>query len=387
VEDKPIERSSNYLVHQDDQEPRMRRITPNYLYLAALGLLFAANVHAYEWNIGPWRAPLAGPAPPTLEFSGLWPDTCIPRLLDARLADGTLQLRTQSGSNQCLQSDTLFSIPVQLVPQISGANAIAWLHRRENEADYQLYGYRLHNPHTFPALEPSSGWWWPEPEGPNNSGGPGTGLTVDYQQGLLTLVSQAYDPLGNPEWQLATGTLRGEVFNAPLIRFSDGQTLTGQYRLPELSVGRDELSVQFHSALSATAWFSHRRGTNLDSPIDLRSVSMIRYMMNPPVLERLLTGRWLVTTKRDSGNTPLVDTVRIQDIALTDSNQLNLLNARGDGIGNCELQPNRPEAAPVTCTLNGLALFGKISISSVGFDRMDGHDESGRQILVIRMPR
>ena len=124
--------------------------------------MLAANVQAYEWNIGPWRAPLAGPAPVTLEFSGLWPDTCVPKIANTRLVGKTLEIRTNSAPDHCVQSETLFSIPVQLLREISGAQSIAWLHRRDNETDYQLYGFRLQDPGTHPTIEPSSGWWWPE---------------------------------------------------------------------------------------------------------------------------------------------------------------------------------------------------------------------------------
>ena len=365
----------------------MRQLITIRLCQCVLGLLLAVNAHAYEWKIGPWLAPLAGPAPVTLEFSGLWPDTCIPRLINTRLVEETLEMRTQSAPDRCLQSETLFSIPVQLLKDTATARSIVWLHRRENETDYQLYGFRLREPDTFPTIEPSSGWWWPESGGPEDSGGPGTGLTVDYQQGLLTLLSQAYDVLGAPEWQLATGALRGEVFNAPLIRFSNGQTLTGDFQLPDLTVGRDELSVQFHSAVSATVWFSHRQGINLDSPVELRAVSMIRYLMNPPVVERLLLGRWLVTSQQDTGNTPLIATLRITSLVQESPADLRLVNARGDEIGTCELEPDRPEAAPRRCNLIAVEHFGDLSMESIGYDRMEGLDHNGRRILAVRMPR
>lgn len=349
-------------------------------------LMVAANARAYEWNIGPWRAPLVGPAPITLEFSGLWPDTCIPKLASIRLVGDTLELRTHSATADCRPSETLFSIPLQLLPQISGGRSIAWLHRRDNEADYRLYGYRLHHPGDFPVIEPSSGWWWPEPGGPQDSGGPGTGLTIDYQQGLLTLLSQAYDALGNPEWQLATGALKGDIFNAPLIRFSNGQTLTGNFQLPDLTVGRDEISLQFHSALSVTAWFSHRLGNNLDSPIDLRSVSMIRYLMNPPVLDRLVLGRWLVTARLDPGSSLVVETVRIISIEQSGAEEVRLIGPQGQQVGNCMLERDRPEAAPKLCVLTGLEYYGDLSINAIGYDRMQGRDQNGRAVLLLRVP-
>ncbi len=352
-----------------------------------VALLTANYAVAYEWDISPWGEPQVSPAPVTLKFAGLWPDTCIPRIVNTRLVGETLELRTLSEPGGCLQSETLFSTPIQLRPESNGASSIAWLHRRENESEFQLYGYRLRDPGSNLMIEPSSGWWWPEPGGPEDSGGPGMGITIDFQQGLLTILSQAYDPLGNPEWQLATGALTGEIFNAPLIRFSNGQTLTGDYRLPDLITGRDELSLYFHSPLSATAWFSHRRGGSLDSPIELRAVSVIRYIVNPPVLERLLTGRWLVTTQQAASDEPAVAVVQILAIAAIGPEEIQLSGPGGQTIGHCQLEPGRPEAAPSQCVLTGLNDYGDLSIHSVGYDRMAGEDQYGRAVLAVRVPR
>lgn len=357
------------------------------LVVIAVCAFLSPDARAYEWDIGPWLAPVVGPAPVTLKFSGLWPDTCVPKIESTRLAGETLEIRTQSKKNNCRRSETLFSIPIQLLGGKSGAHNYAWLHRRENDPDYQLYGFRLADPGGFPVIEPSSGWWWPEPGGPEDSGGPGMGLTIDYQQGLLTIISQAYDAPGNPEWQLATGAVNGDVFNAPLILFSNGQTLTGSYQLPDLAMGRDELSLLFHSPLSATAWFSHRRGNDLDSPIDLRAVSMIRYLVNPPVLDRLLRGRWLVTSRLDTGARPAVANVRIVAIEQTDPEEIQLTGASGQIIGRCRLEAERPEAAPRHCILVGLAFYGDVAISSVSYDRMSGTDQSGRPVIAVRIPR
>jgi hypothetical protein len=356
------------------------------LIVFVAALLLHTPVHGYEWDIDPWLAPIATSEPAAFRLTGLWPDTCVPRLENTRLVAETLEIRTLSDAERCDASETLFSAIVQLGADTIGARKITWWHRRVNEPAYQMYGYRLVDSGSEPLVTPGSGWWWPEPGGPDDSGGPGMGLTVDYQLGLLTILSQAYDLLGNPEWQLATGSLRGEVFNAPLIRFFQGQTLTGKYRLPNLTVGRDELSMQFHSPLSATAWFSHRRGDNLDSPIELRAVSMIRYIVNPPVLERLLAGWWLVSAQTGTADNPVVTTIQITAVQQQGTEQALIIGPDGELIGNCQLQSGRPEAAPRECTLTGLDLFGEVLINSVGFDRLHGIDSHERTVFAVRLP-
>ena len=112
---------------------------------------------------------------------------------------------------------------------------------------------------------------------------------------------------------------------------------------------------------------------------------MIRYIMNPPVHERLLTGRWLVTAHLDEGDNPVVATLRIVSVEQLNPEALRLSGQQGQDIGSCQLIAARSEAAPLACDMVGLKNFGDVHFTSIGYDRMSGEDQNGRRILAIRI--
>jgi hypothetical protein len=80
---------------------------------------------------------------------------------------------------------------------------------------------------------PQVGFWY-DPERP------GTGFTVDIQDGRFAAAYYGFDEAGDTVWYIVNGTLsRSEAADAyweveaPLIEFADGQALNGEYRAPQ----------------------------------------------------------------------------------------------------------------------------------------------------------
>jgi hypothetical protein len=83
--------------------------------------------------------------------------------------------------------------------------------------------YAFNGP-TTATFRPQTGWWW----NPDESG---RGFSVELQGSHMFIGAYMYDESGNPIWYVADAHMKTATrFEAPLLRFSGGQTLTGSYR-------------------------------------------------------------------------------------------------------------------------------------------------------------
>ena len=359
----------------------------NYRSLLILTLLFGNNITwGQSWSVVEFGKPRVSPMPAELFLTGNWTDNCIPKLVAVEWDEHQVTARTQSLRRACQPGMHYFEIPLNIDRSEVGSAEFHWLHRNGEAAAYSPHGFRLLNLSGQPTdSQPGSGWWWPEPGGEHSSGGPGTGLTVDFQRGYLTLLTQSFDQQGSPDWQLATGQMDGNLFNAPLIRFVAGQTLTGNYQPPELELSRHELSIQFNNAATATVWFSRRLGDNLSDPIELRKLSLVRYVMNPPVTERFLLGEWLLVDGPARGVSNTYRSVVIDRIQVAGDGQVQLVGPNGDRLGHCRMNQQRSESPPLSCTLDGLPDYGTIELNNFNLGEMLGLNQDLQMVRLIRL--
>lgn len=328
------------------------------------------------------RRPTVAPGLRQLEMSGIWPDRCVPQLEFQRVVDGELQLFSRTpvrgtGDPACDPEPTPFRLGAEL--RMSQVSRLALFVAGES-------AYELHAIHLLPGTDEQalglveSGWWWAEAGGLFDSGGPGTGMTIDHQAGKVTLLTHFYAEDGAPEWQMGAGEIRNGRLWAPLVRFRDGQTLTGSYRAPRLGDSREEVHIRFHSPITASAWLTRRSGNSLADPITARPVSLVRYAVNGPLLEEVLLGVFTLLYP-DHGQPPRQ--MAISRLQWSDSGQLLLLNDEGVELGRCDADRLQPERPPVVCALepaDGVAIV----LDQFGLERSAGTDLTGNPVLMIR---
>lgn len=95
---------------------------------------------------------------------------------------------------------------------------------------------------------PAAGYWY------NPSAG-GTGFTIEQNAatGNVFVAAYLYAANGNPAWYAAgPAKLSGNVFNAPMIAFSGGETLSGNYQAASVGPSPGNLSINFTDASDAT---------------------------------------------------------------------------------------------------------------------------------------
>jgi hypothetical protein len=295
-------------------------------------------------------------------------------------------LQTKSEELHCKPKPTPFLLLFSLPDNTSTTPELYWLHQDTLEQPTRLLGFKLLALSSVqPDIRPASGWWWPEPGEMQNSG-PGTGLTVDYQNGLLTLITENFNADGQPEWLLGTAPLKRGVTNTELIKFSQGQTLTGEYQQPLIENSRNAIHIRFLSASRAEVWLESRQGNELDQSISLRKLTMVRYFMDPPILDRLLKGRWLVAPEDSPDYARQAQQFRILSLEVN-GHEASLGLVGDSSTGKCQMRFGKNDSPPQQCEIQiqGEQEDKKWTFTSFSMDRMRGHDQYGARVTAFRI--
>ena len=90
------------------------------------------------------------------------------------------------------------------------------------------------------AAAPQAGIWWSPAES-------GRGYTLDVQNETLVLISFAYGPDGRMQWYYSDGKLTsdGTRWSGTLLKFDQGQPLSGAYKAPTASGNDGAVSIVF----------------------------------------------------------------------------------------------------------------------------------------------
>ena len=95
-------------------------------------------------------------------------------------------------------------------------------------------------------VDPETGIWW-------NPAESGRGYAIDTQNGIVSLGAYMYDDAGRPVWYLAALNRQIDgTFAGPMTRYLGGQTLGGAYRPPTSTSVIATLTLQAHTAKTAT---------------------------------------------------------------------------------------------------------------------------------------
>ncbi|MBI1774758.1 MAG: hypothetical protein HYR63_05365 [Proteobacteria bacterium] len=117
---------------------------------------------------------------------------------------------------------------------------------------------------TATGITPQSGWWWSSAE-------PGRGYALEVENGHLMLAAYMYRVDGTSVWYIATGTLTGTEFSAPLYEYAGGGTLAGNPQ-PASQLGQvATVAISFASTTQATIrWSGSAFGTTAPSTLITR---------------------------------------------------------------------------------------------------------------------
>lgn len=97
------------------------------------------------------------------------------------------------------------------------------------------------------AAAPQTGLWWSPAES-------GRGYAIDVQNDVLVLASFLYGPDGRMQWYYSDGKLTndGANWSGTLLKFDQGQPLSGAYKAPTPSGNDGPVSIAFSSRTTGT---------------------------------------------------------------------------------------------------------------------------------------
>ncbi len=358
----------------------MRLLTlPAFLFILLAAL--AAQAHAFE----PAQITLAsvGDNQARLDISGIWPDTCPPQLMDVSARGHEVLLTATREHLGCNASPTPYAFSTQtmsvqeLLPA-SGIHRVRLQVESTLGSSSMLAGFALiQDGSAAPASGLETGFWWAEQNG-EFAAGPGLGLSIESQAGLISLSVMGYDAAGDATWYFGAGALIDGVGHLDLGQFEGGSGPFTHYGAPEGIRLSGAVDVEVLTPSRATLWFSSINPET--GALDLRPLSIVRFHFAQDPGEALL-GRWVVTgAQADGPQTRWVELVRNEVLP----NGFVLHDAEDRVSLHCETPPGRAGSPPILCHLqneNGEV----VEFTDIALRQLSGWDGQGRRTIAFRL--
>jgi hypothetical protein len=136
---------------------------------------------------------------------------------------------------------------------------------------------------------PETGWWW-------NANEPGRGFSIEARDNRMFMAGYLYDASGRATWTASIGqaSLDGSFFNASMLNFSGGQTLTGAYQAPAAPTSLGTVTVSFTDSRNGTLVWP-------GGSIPITRFAIAAATTNPPPAFAPENGWWWSTTESGRG--------------------------------------------------------------------------------------
>lgn len=349
----------------------------SFTFLAA----FASAATAYE----PPRIALAATDNGLVHFdvAGTWPDTCPPQLLDVSAQGRDVLLLATRETEGCHATPTPYAFSStarpreQLLPE-DGIHHVRLQVEGSLERDPMLAGFALLRVgDAAPGLALETGFWWAE-QGGEFGAGPGLGLSVETQAGLISLSVMGYGAHGDSAWYFGAGELADGVAHLDLGQFEGGAGPFARYAAPEAIALSGFVDVETLTPSRAILWFS--RADARSGEIDLRPLSIVRFSFAQEPGDALL-GRWLVAgAEAGMRQTRWIEFTRGE----TFEGGFVLHDASGATTLQCDTPHGQPGSPPAICRME-TADGDAIEFTDVAFRRLSGWDGDARRTIAFRL--
>ena len=323
-----------------------------------------------------------------LTVNGQWPTQCPPSLKNVTL-DGT-DLRIDAGSDLTLCDRKAAPFSIELNPALAldktsldpGIYRVSFYAADGAGSSPKLRAFTLldHSAPDATAIVPESGFWFTSNNGDASANR--TVLSVELQDGQLSVALMSYDTIGQPVWYFGAAAFNGHIAHVPLIHIVGG---TDPFDASESSAHGDSmltLDMQFESGAHALAWLGRQRGGADDSTLQLQPLDIVRLPLSETRDGQAWQGDWVLVADNEEA-TP--QRLHLTQYRAADAQHFELSDASGTTVVSCTREPTQPEWPPSSCSLrqsNG-TLSG--AFDSVALSRMDGVDATGTGIHLLRI--
>jgi hypothetical protein len=325
-----------------------------------------------------------------LKLNGQRSDSCAPTLDRVENTGGEILILAHRETKACVKAPTRWQInldQIDLKLESEHRNSVIPIKFLVSEGDGET---RVAHLKAFDLLvfghsdiRPESGLWWGEQGGQFDTGGPGTGYSIELQDDRLLMMANVYESDGDPVWLFASGSLGEGVVRADLLTLYGGQRLFGDYQAPEAALDSGQVLIHFDSPATATVWLVAPDGDQADASLALQSLSLVRYAFGLGAMNKLLAGRWLMVTGSTRQATEL-------DLSVT-SAKAGYQRAFDDGSKglrlDCQGLAGRAHSPPTSCQLSTRDGTVAAELDRIGLNRIDGWTAEGDPITLIRWDR
>jgi hypothetical protein len=389
-------RYSNYRVSSPPEQPMispMRIGLPGFLRSFA-ACLIAGSAGAFAQSTDPAGGfsiqAHAGPRTQlllnwSLAISGQWPTHCPPTLENITLDDHDLRIDARSVLGLCERGNTPFS--VELNPTLAlqrgalapGVYRVSFYAADGAQSPAKLRAFALLDRSSMntPALTPETGFWWTSNAADANR----TTLSLELQNGQLSVALLSYDDGGQPVWYFGAAPYAGHVAHLPLRRLAGGSGPFVQATAAPRGDAVLTLDLEFHSAAHASAWLTRVRPG--ESTLQLQTLDLMRLPLADSSDGKTWSGDWVLVADAP-GSTPA--RLRFDQYRAVDAAHFQIVDSGLNTTLICSRTPAQPDWPPVSCTLrDGDNGSGAAAFPSVALGRMDGIRNDGVPVHLLRV--
>jgi len=305
----------------------------------------------------------------SLSISGQWPTRCPPTLENIALDEHDLRIDARSVLELCERGATPFSI--ELNPALAlqrgafapGVYRVSFYAADGAQSSPKLRAFSLldRNLPNAPSITPETGFWWTS----NGSDANRTTLSLELQDGQLSVALLSYDETGQAVWYFGAAPYAGHIAHLPLLRLAGGsvpfvQTSTAPHGDSALT-----LDLEFSSAAHASAWLTQPRES--DATLQLQTLDLVRLPLADSSDGHAWQGEWvLLADAADAAPTRL----HFDQYHAADAAHFQLVDSFANLTLTCTRKPAQPDWPPVSCALRGVGVSA--DFASVALTRMDG---------------
>lgn len=368
------------------------------LVLSAVTSAFAQNADTgINYAIGVHDGALDVRAAWTLAISGQWPTQCPPTLekvtLDNTTSNGAdLRIDARSVLGLCPRHPMPFAIEVNPALAMdrtalpAGIYHVSFYAADGAQAQPKLRAFALvdRNAASAAGIEPETGFWWTaNASAENRSDASGTVLSLELQNGQLSIALMSYDTFGQPVWRFGAAPYGGNIAHVPLVRLQGGADPFSAANSTPHGESTLTLDLQFQSAAHASGWLSRVRDE--DASLQLQALDLVRLPLAEVSDGRAWQGDWVLVSDAPDA---LPRRLRFEQYRALDPANFQLTDTAANVALTCTRNPAQPDWPPASCSLRqGDALAGLAVFSSVALTRMDGQRSDSAGVHLLRVTR
>ena len=227
------------------------------------------------------------------------------------------------------------------------------------------------------APTPESGFWWSQASADSGPASPGTGASIESQDGHIAVGLFGFSESGAATWSFGSAQPSGRVASVSLVQLANGDPPFAPTGSQPSANGGPRLEIQFLSPSRALAWLVRQKDGR---DLEVRPLVLARSNFATGPVGSAWSGQWVLVP--DDNGTPRV--FEFSDPSSQDADSFHLADTGNDASLDCRLAPGTQQ--PEVCTLSA-ATVPLADFDQVGIDHLAGRNSDGGHIRLIRIPR